>query len=358
MDDLIDLVVSIYECLGGVSVRSLIYAVADVYARAQLGDVDREKLLQILAQNLAGALRVDPHTAEKIVEDSIKCVKNVEKPATALAVGSVGSEKAPTLAHIVNRHVPVDASPRVKLEVIKRLNLPKEALEEARSWITARSEGALHMKSAVKIIKHYHPYVSATDVDMIKTAMAVMRKTVQNKPLSDSDIYIREYVHIVDKPIYVALDVSGSMKEYVGDKTKLKVAKGALIKYLRQMAYLRGAVSLVLFNVDAEFMWTPYPVHLYLREMMEIVKYIYAIGGTELASALELLHSHGVRREVVLISDGRTADAERVLNLARRFKRLHIVATERSQFLKQIAKTTGGRYRELTPTLDIFSLHS
>jgi Mg-chelatase subunit ChlD len=114
----------------------------------------------------------------------------------------------------------------------------------------------------------------------------------------------------------------------------------------------------VLFNVDAEFMWTPYPVHLYLREMIEIVKYIYAIGGTELASALELLHSHGVRREVVVISDGRTADAERVLNLARRFKRLHIVATERSQFLKQIAKITGGRYRELTPTLDIFSLHS
>ncbi|KUO90799.1 MAG: hypothetical protein AT708_02235 [Pyrobaculum sp. OCT_11] len=60
----------------------------------------------------------------------------------------------------------------------------------------------------------------------------------------------------------------------------------------------------------------------------------------------------------MVISDGRTADAERVLDLARRFKRLHVVATERSQFLKQIAKITGGRYRELTPTLDIFSLHS
>jgi len=358
MDNLIDLVASIYECLGGVSVRSLIYAVADVYARAQLGDVDGKKLLQILAQNLAGALRVDPHTAEKIIENSIKCAKEEEKPTTALAVGSVGDEKAPTLAHIVNRHVPVDASPRVKLEVIKRLNLPKEALEEARSGITARSEGALYMKSAVKMIKRYQPYTSAADVDVIKTAMAVVRKIMQNKPLSDDDIYVREYVHIVDKPIYIALDVSGSMKEYMGNKTKLKVAKGALIKYLHQMAYLRGTVSLVLFNVDAEFMWTPYPVHLYLREMIEIIKYIYATGGTELASALELLHSHGVRREVVLISDGRTADAERVLNLARRFKRLHVVATERSPFLKQIAKITGGRYRELTPTLDIFSLHS
>lgn len=90
MDDLIDLVVSIYECLGGVSVRSLIYAVADVYARAQLGDVDREKLLQILAQNLAGALRVDPHTAEKIVEDSIKCVKNVREASYGAGRGICG----------------------------------------------------------------------------------------------------------------------------------------------------------------------------------------------------------------------------------------------------------------------------
>jgi len=295
-----------------------------------------------LAQNLAGALRADPHAAKKMVEDAIMCVQNTGEPVAALAMGSVGSEKAPTLAHIVNRHVPVDASPRVKLEVIKRLNLPKEALEEARSWITARSEGALHMKSAVKIIKHYHPYVSATDVDMIKTAMAVRRKTVQNKPLSDSDIYIREYTHIVDKPVYIALDVSGSMKEYVGRWTKLKVAKGAIVRYLRQMAYLRGSVSLVLFNTEAEFMWTPHPVHVYLREMVEIVKYIYAMGGTELASALELLHSHGIRREVVVISDGRTTDTERVLNLARRFRRLHVVATERSTFLRQIAKTTGG----------------
>jgi len=358
MDELISLVAAIYECLGGVSIRSLIYTVADVYARSQLGEVDREKLLEILAQNLAGALRADPHAAKKMVEDAITCVQNAGEPVAALAVGSVGSEKAPTLAHIVNRHVPVDASPRVKLEVIRRLDLPKEALEEVRSGITARSEGGFHVKSAVKTIRRYHPYVSATDLDMIRTAMSITRKSMQNKPFSDDDIYIREYVHIVDKPVYIALDVSGSMKEYVGRWTKLKVAKGAIVRYLHQMAYLRGSVSLVLFNTEAEFMWTPHPTHIYLREMAEIIKYIYAIGGTELASALELLHSRGIRREVVLISDGRTTDAERVLNLVQRFRRLHVVATERSQFLRQIAKTTGGRYRELTPTLDIFGLHS
>jgi predicted metal-dependent peptidase len=85
-------------------------------------------------------------------------------------------------------------------------------------------------------------------------------------------------------------------------------------------------------------MWTPHPVHVYLREMAEIVKYIYAMGGTELASALELLHSHGIRREVVVISDGRTTDTERVLNFARRFRRLHVVATERSMFLRQYSQ--------------------
>ena len=358
MDELISLVVAIYECLRGVSIRSLIYAVADVYARSQLGEVNREKLIEILAQNLAGALRADPHVAKKMVEDAIMCIQNTGELVAAPAVGSVGSEKAPTLAHIVNRHVPVDASPRVKLEVIRRLDLPKEALEEAQGRITARSEGSLHVKSAVKTIRHYRPYVSATDLDVIRTAMSITRKSMQNKPFSDEDIYIREYTHIVDKPVYLALDVSGSMKEYVGRWTKLKVAKGAIVRYLRQMAYLRGSVSLVLFNTEAEFMWTPHPVHIYLREMAEIVKYIYAMGGTELASALELLHSRGIRREVVVISDGRTADTERVLNLARRFRRLHVVATERSLFLKQVAKTTGGRYRELTPTLDIFSLHS
>jgi Mg-chelatase subunit ChlD len=358
MDELISLVAAIYECLRGVSIRSLIYAVADVYARSQLGEVNREKLIEILAQNLAGALRADLHAAKKMVEDAITCVQNTGGPVAALAVGSVGSEKAPTLAHIVNRHVPVDASPRVKLEVIRRLDLPKEAHEEARSSITARSEGGLHVKSAVKTIRRYYPYASAADLDVIKTAISITRKSMQNKPFSDDDIYIREYTHIVDKPVYIALDVSGSMKEYVGRWTKLKVAKGAIVRYLRQMAHLRGSVSLVLFNTEAEFMWTPHPVHVYLREMAEIVKYIYAMGGTELASALELLHSHGIRREVVVISDGRTADAERVLNLTRRFRRLHVVATERSTFLRQIAKTTGGRYGELTPTLDIFGLHS
>jgi len=358
MDELISLVAAIYECLRGVSIRSLIYAVADVYARSQLGEVNREKLIEILAQNLAGALRADPHAAKKMVEDAITCVQNTGESVAALAVGSVGSEKAPTLAHIVNRHVPVDASPRVKLEVVRRLDLPKEALEEARSSITARSEGGLHVKSAVKTIRRYYPYASAADLDVIKTAISITRKSMQNKPFSDEDIYIREYTHIVDKPVYIALDVSGSMKEYVGRWTKLKVAKGAIVRYLRQMAYLRGSVSLVLFNTEAEFMWIPHPVHVYLREMVEIVKYIYAMGGTELASALELLHSHGIRREVVVISDGRTTDTERVLNLARRFRRLHVVATERSTFLRQIAKTTGGRYGELTPTLDIFGLHS
>jgi len=359
MDEVADLLLRIYECLGGqASVRSLVYAAADVRARAQLGGLSWEKLVDIIAQNLAGALRASPGAARKIVEDAIACAKRSPSAEPAvMAWGSVGSERAPTLAHIVNRHVRIDASPRAKLEVIKRLNLPREALEEARSPIAARSEGVAHVKSAVRLVKRYRPSAPPSDIDLLMTAMSFMKKRLMGRPLSDDDIHLREYTHIIDKPVYIALDVSGSMKEYVGSATKLRVAKNAIARYIRQMAYLRGFVALALFNVDADFMWTPHAAHTYSREMIEILRYVYAMGGTELASALELLHAHGATRDVVIISDGRTSDADRVLQIARKFRRLHVVATERSGFLRQLARLTGGRYRELAPGLDLLSLY-
>lgn len=358
MNDLVELLLTISNCLGGVSTRSLIYAVADVYVRSYLGEIDEKKLLDIVAQNLAGSLGATPGEARIIVEAALSCTSPpAETPPAPTLVGSIGNEKAPTLAHLVNRHVPVDASPRAKLEVIRRMNLPAEAVDELSSRIYARGEG-LAVKSTVRLVKKYHPNASVTDVDMIKTAMSILRKSLQAKPISDEDFYLWEYTHIVDKPVYVALDVSGSMKEYVGRCTKLRIAKNVLARYLRQMADLRGFVSLVLFNTEADFLWTPYPPYRYLREMLGILRYVYAIGGTELASALELLNARNVRREVVVISDGRTNDSERVLQLARKFRRIHVVATERSRSLKQIAKITGGKYRELTPTVDLLSLHS
>ncbi|ACB40327.1 vWA domain-containing protein [Pyrobaculum neutrophilum] len=356
--ELADLLVAIHRCLGGISTRSLIYALADVYARAQLGDVDGNKVLEILAQNLAGYLRLSPSEAKRVIEAALSCTPSAEGGYTTAATAAVGREEAPTLAHLVNRYVPVDATPRVKLEVIKRLSLPRDAVEESKANIVARGAGLLHVKSAVRSIRQYTPYSPPSDVDLIKTAVSVARKAALGRPISDGDLYIREYTHVIDKPIYVALDVSGSMKEYLGPSTKLRVAKNAVARYLRQVAQLRGSVSLVLFNVGADFMWTPHPVHRYLGDMLEILRYIYAMGGTELASALELLHNHGVVNDVVVITDGRTSDVEKVLDLAKRFRRLHVIATEKNPFLKQIAKITGGRYRELAPTLDILELHS
>ena len=358
MNKVVELLLAISRCLGGVSTRSLIYAVADVYARSYLGDVDEKKLIEVIAQNLAGSLGATPGEARKIIEAALLCTSPLaEAPPAPSLVASVGSEKAPTLAHLVNRHVPVDATPRAKLEVIRRLNLPAEAVDELGGRIYARGEG-LALKSAVRLVKRYYPNASVTDVDIIRTAMSISRKSLQGKPISDEDFYLREYTYIVDKPVYVALDVSGSMKEYVGGVTKLRVAKNVLARYLRQMADLRGFVSLVLFNTEADFLWMPYPPYKYLREMLGILKYVYAMGGTELASALELLHANNASREVVVVSDGRTNDPERVLQLARRFRRIHVVATERSQFLRQVAKITGGRYRELTPAIDLLGLHS
>jgi hypothetical protein len=97
MDELISLVAAIYECLKGVSIRSLIYAVADVYARSQLGEVNREKLIEILAQNLAGALRADPHAAKKMVEDAITCVQNTGGSSPRWPWGRWEAKKPPLL---------------------------------------------------------------------------------------------------------------------------------------------------------------------------------------------------------------------------------------------------------------------
>ncbi|RFA97280.1 vWA domain-containing protein [Pyrobaculum aerophilum] len=358
MNDLVELILTLSDCLDGVSLRSLIYAVADVYARSHLGEVDENKLLEIIAQNLAGFLGVTPSEAKRIVEAGILCASTYAKEAPmSLPTGSIGDEKAPTLAHLVNKHVPVDATPRVKLNVIKRLGLPAEAIEEFKNKISARGEGLISVKSAVRGVKRYHPNASIADIDMIRTAASITRKSIQGKAISDDDFYLHEYTYVIDKPVYVALDVSGSMKEYMGRATKLRVAKAVIARYLRQMASLRGSVSLVLFNVNADFLWTPHPAHRYLREMLEILRYVYAMGGTELASALELLHYYGARGDVVIISDGRTSDSEKVLQLSRRFKRIHVVATEKSQLLRQIAKITGGKYRELTLTVDLLSLH-
>lgn len=356
MDKALEIILAVYNCLGGLSIRSLVYAVADVYARSRLGHIDEEKIFDILAQNLAGFLRLSPVEAKRFLKEAVECKK---KTAGAVdhAVGSLGSEKAPTLAHIVNKYVPVDSTPRTKLEVIKRLNLVKEEIERGLGKFYARSEGSMYLKSAVKIVRSRTLGASSFDVDLIKTAIAISRRRARQDFITDSDIYIREYTHVVDKPVYVALDVSGSMKEYSGSVTKLSLAKRAIARYLHQMANLGGSVSLVLFNTEADFMWTPHQVRRHLVDMLEILKYIYAIGGTELASALELLYGYGVKSDLVVITDGRTKDAERVINLAKRFRRLHVVATERSSFLRQLAKIGGGKYRELTPTLDIFSLH-
>ncbi|MFN3803632.1 MAG: vWA domain-containing protein [Pyrobaculum sp.] len=357
MDNPLDLIEAIYRCLDSVSIRGLTYALADIYMRATLGAVDKEKTIEILAQNLAGTLRTDPSTAKKIIKDALLCMPADRQMSTQLVLSSsVGDEKSPTLAHIVNRHVPIDATPRAKLEVIHGLNLPRDEAEPQRGRIVAKGGGLFSTKSAVRTIRNYYLNAPFSDVDFIRTAVSIRRKNMLNRPISPQDIYIREYRHISNHPVYIALDVSGSMKEYIGRVTKLKVAKNAIARYLYQVAHMGGYISLVLFNTEADFMWTPHNTQRFWREMVEILRYVYASGGTELSSALELLHSYKATRDVVVITDGRTGDVEKTLDLAKKFRRLHFIATERSQFLRHMAKLTGGRYGELSSTIDISSL--
>lgn len=348
-----DILVAIYKCLGGISIRSALYAIADLYVNTTLREVDLDKALDIIAQNLAGYFGVTPTAAREIIKNAIICAKEENKLPENAFTTAVGNEKTPTLAHLVNRYVPKEASPRAKLEIIKKLNLQKDGIKISKDEVSARGEGLASLKAAISAVREYYPNAPFADIDLMRTAAAISRKIYRQKPLSSRDIFVREYSQIADKPIYVALDVSGSMKEYMQGATKLRVAKNLLARYFRKMAMLRGRTALVLFNVEADYMWIPYNAQQYLREMIEILKYIYASGGTELASALELLHGDGASSDIVLITDGRTSDPDRVMALARKFRRIHAVATERSQFLKLLTKTTGGKYVELSPNVDI-----
>lgn len=365
MEAIAELLWRIYVCLSSDprvlypgSIRSYIYAILDIYQRGLLGPIDHEKVMELIAQNLSGSIKLRWGNLTEVLRDAAACRRAegaAAQAAPAAATVTVGVEKAPTLAHLVNRHVPYDSPPKRKLEVILSLGLKPEPLGpvSARSW---QARGSGHLRGAVSGVREYHLGASPSDVDLVRTAMAFRRRSLLGEPLESRDIYVREYRPYLGKPVYVALDVSGSMKEYLGDATKLQVAKNVISSYVKYLADSRGSVALVLFNVEAEFMWVPYDTARHGRHMREILKYIYAAGGTELASLFEFLRGHGVTEDVVIISDGRTADPERVEAAARRFRRISAVATERSAFLRRLARATGGRYAELTPMLDVTAL--
>lgn len=322
-----------------------------------LGPIDEERVLDVIAQNLLGSVKLNRGSLQEILRDAVACrqVQASAEPPRAVAEPTAGVERAPTLAHVVNRYVPYDSPPRVKLEVIMSLGLKPDVVRSLRVRLEAR-RGMGPLRGAVSGIREYYPGAPFSDVDLVRTAVAFRRRSLLGEPLDSRDIYLREYRPHAGRPIYVALDVSGSMKEYLGKATKLQVARDVISAYMRHLAESRGALSLVLFNVEAEFMWVPYDVARHGRHMREILRYIYAAGGTELASLLEFLKAHGVASDVVIISDGRTADPERVEAMARGFRRISAVAAERSSLLRRIAKATGGRYAELSPSLDMAAL--
>ncbi|MFB6491395.1 MAG: VWA domain-containing protein [Thermoproteus sp. AZ2] len=184
---------------------------------------------------------------------------------------------------------------------------------------------------------------------MLSTSRNFARKLALRRPLSDSDIVLREYRKSRGGGFAICLDVSGSMKEYVGNATKLQIALGSIARYIDRLRGEDAELSLILFNAEADILWAPYSVAAYGEYMKALLPYVFPAGGTDLAAALKLVAEEDLGGEILIISDGRTADPDAALEHAGRVRgRIHAFTMEDSPVLKRITALRGGAYRILT----------
>lgn len=357
MDELINIAVGLYECLSRDSrvsspgsIRSYVYALADYSVRAQMG-ADDDLLLRVLAQNLRGSVRVREGELKDILRDALICLEGgprevVRIPAAAHGL-DVDTDASPNLAIIINKYIDKYSSPKDKYIIIKKL-FGEKKLEELHNntiKIERRLEEAEELKISVSSLRRYRPGHPYSDVDILLTSMNFTRKSILGKPISNLDIILREYKKKTIKNIIICLDVSGSMKEYVRGATKLQLALGAIAHYIDFLRRENADVALILFNAQADVLWAPYPAAKYAEYMKAILPYVFPTGGTDLASAFRLLIEEDLGGEIVLVSDGRTANAEAAVEYVKRIKgRIHVFAAEDSAVLKRIAGAKGGVY--------------
>jgi hypothetical protein len=113
-----------------------------------------------------------------------------------------------------------------------------------------------------------------------------------------------------EQEIHLMLDKSGSMDEFCGDgSTKMHQIKHVTNNILRFIAKncVKGnvAVSVKAFNVDVETVFDKIVVtEDLLDELMKKVEKIYPNDGTDIGLALNSMHSVGVNRHNIFMSDG------------------------------------------------------
>ncbi len=181
-------------------------------------------------------------------------------------------------------------------------------------------------------IREYRFGDSASSIDISKTSMNISRKILMGKPFTTRDIIVKEYVSAKSLDIILCLDVSGSMRELSWGVPKIEIAKNAIAKYIQFLANTNDRLSLILFNFKADILWTPHPVRKFWKHMLYILRYVYAGGGTNLASALERsrdvsLKSRATARHVICVTDGRTVNANLCIKEAVRLRRCSVTVS-------------------------------
>lgn len=268
--------------------------------------------------------------------------------------GSVGTMNFINLAQLINMFIDPMANIVERVKVLRKL---VKYLINYGLLPSKESKGGLRIFKALDNVAHeatmgnalrvsrfterssYPTYITgvreyrvgdpANSIDLDRTSMNIIKKSMLGKPLSSRDIIVREYAGVKMMDIVLCLDTSGSMREFSGVHTKIEIAKEAIIKYLRYLARVNDRLSMVLFNFRADILWGPHPVRRFINEMEEMVRYIYAGGGTNIANALEkarsiLAKSNYPNKHVICITDGRTINASSCIREAAKLRRMGV----------------------------------
>ncbi len=267
--------------------------------------------------------------------------------------GSVGTANFLNLAQLLNMFVDSMANITEKLKAVEKLSPylttygllpPQDKGKKADSLdsLRSKSRGPSSPASAVRVVKFtettsYPTYVvsmreykfgdGVSSIDFDKTALNVSKKVMMGKPITQRDIIVKEYADIKMLDIVLCLDVSGSMRELSDGVTKIDIARDAIFRYINFLAKTSDRLAMILFNFRADVLWKLHPVSKYRREMLEITKYIYAGGGTNISNALEksmdvVAGMSGASRHLICVTDGRTVNAAKAIKDAVKLRRM------------------------------------
>ncbi len=411
------------------SLRSYIYAISDASTRLSLGSDDPENVIvRIGVQNLVHSVKASvPHEEKKrIIEDAIRRALHEERrspkdryygEAGHGLAGQPNTYKAPqhervrahrtarsgeivrgvlyagdsgfaNLATLINAVVGPMAHIRQKLEALNtireelhkaglisreeaeyaslRLDVSKRSVAaEPTSTIRVSTHSTSNMPISIVSVDHYRPGSPLSAVDLLRTSANVSRKNMLGRPIEDRDIIINVYGSANVSDIVVALDVSGSMKEYSRGMSKIGISKKAIRGFIEYLAATGDRLGLILFNYRADVLWALFPVYRYKREMAELLRYVYAGGGTNLGEALArsadvFKASRAVQKHLILITDGRTINADVAVNRAKTLFRTGVTISAISigqgsddDLLKRIVRHGNGTFVKISSIFDL-----